>query len=102
MIFLQAILSGYFCNIARISRSGDHYRRIKHGEAVYIHPSSVLFSKEPSSSESLIYNHDWVLYHELVFTSKEYMRQVLAVKPEWLSEVAPFYYKKCDIASLIG
>ena len=32
------------------------------------------------------------MYHELVFTSKEYMRQVVEIKPEWLVEIAPHYY----------
>ena len=34
--------------------------------AVFIHPSSALFQRQP----------DWVVYHELVLTSKEYMREV--------------------------
>ena len=33
---------------------------------VFIHPSSALFQRQP----------DWVIYHELVLTSKEYMREV--------------------------
>jgi ATP-dependent RNA helicase DHX8/PRP22 len=36
------------------------------GNPVYIHPSSALFNKNP----------EWMIYHELVLTSKEYMRQV--------------------------
>ena len=39
----------------------------------------------------------WVLYHELVFTTKEYMRQVIEIKPEWLVEIAPHFYKKKEI-----
>ncbi|KAG6420607.1 hypothetical protein SASPL_117142 [Salvia splendens] len=35
----------------------------------------------------------WVIYHELVLTTKEFMRQVTELKPEWLVEVAPHYYK---------
>ncbi len=35
----------------------------------------------------------WVLYHELVETSKEYMRNIIVIKPEWLVEIAPHYYK---------
>jgi len=34
----------------------------------------------------------WLVYHELVFTTKEYMRQVSEIKPEWLIEIAPHYY----------
>jgi hypothetical protein len=35
----------------------------------YIHPSSALFNKNP----------EWLLYHELVLTTKEYMRSVMTV-----------------------
>ena len=38
-----------------------------------------------------------VVYFELVYTSKEYMRQVSEIKPEWLVEIAPHYYKMKDI-----
>eukprot|EP00955_Chlamydomonas_euryale_P067575 359869-Chlamydomonas_euryale.AAC.41 len=39
----------------------------------------------------------WVVYHELVLTSKEYMRCVTEIKPDWLVEIAPHYYSKKDI-----
>ena len=37
-----------------------------------------------------------MIYHELVMTSKEYMREVLAIEPKWLLEVAPNYFKQVD------
>lgn len=45
-------------------------------------------------------NPKWVLYHELVLTSKEYMRSVMPLKPEWLTEVAPHYYSKKSLETL--
>lgn len=33
---------------------------------MYIHPSSALFNRQP----------EWVVYHEVVLTAKEYMREV--------------------------
>ncbi|KAI3940885.1 hypothetical protein MKW92_011611 [Papaver armeniacum] len=39
----------------------------------------------------------WVIYHELVMTTKEYMRQVTELKPEWLVEIAPHYYQLKDV-----
>jgi len=39
----------------------------------------------------------WVLYHELVETTKEYMRQVTELKPEWLLEIAPHYYQENNL-----
>lgn len=38
-----------------------------------------------------------MVYHELVQTSKEYMRTVTEIKPEWLLEVAPHMYSRKDI-----
>ena len=36
------------------------------GQPVFIHPSSAIFQHQPQ----------WVVYHELVLTTKEYMREV--------------------------
>ena len=54
---------------------------------MHIHPSSSLHQTQPR----------WVVYHELVFTTKEFMRQVVEIKPDWLVEIAPHYYKQKDI-----
>lgn len=43
---------------------------------VFIHPSSALFQRQP----------DWVIYHELVLTSKEYMREVRRAPDSTLSK----------------
>jgi len=82
----KAITAGYFYHTAQLQRSGA-YRTLKHKQAVQIHPSSSLFQLLPR----------WVLYHELVFTTKEFMRQVIEIEPEWLVEIAPHYYKQSEI-----
>lgn len=56
-------------------------------QTVMIHPNSALFEELPR----------WVLYHELVFTTKEYMRQVIEIESKWLLEVAPHYYKPKEL-----
>ena len=43
-----------------------------------------------------------VIYHELVLTTKEYMREVFEVKPEWLMEVAGDYFKPDDFGGQRG
>ena len=35
---------------------------------------------------------DYVVYHELVMTSREYMQSVTAVEGEWLAELGPMFY----------
>uniref|UniRef100_T1JYI2 DEAD-box helicase OB fold domain-containing protein n=1 Tax=Tetranychus urticae TaxID=32264 RepID=T1JYI2_TETUR len=41
-----------------------------------------------------------VLYHELVLTTKEYMRQVIEIAPKWLVEIAPHFYKSEEVEDL--
>ncbi|KPI93736.1 PREDICTED: putative pre-mRNA-splicing factor ATP-dependent RNA helicase DHX16 [Papilio xuthus] len=82
----KAITAGYFYHIAKFSKGG-HYKTVKHNQTVMIHPNSALFEELPR----------WVIYHELVFTSKEFMRQVTEIESKWLLEVAPHYYKSNEL-----
>ena len=83
----KAITAGFFYHVARLQRDGS-YRTVKQPTAVHMHPSSSLREALPK----------WVVYHELVLTSKEFMRTVSEVKPEWLVEIAPHYYSRKDVA----
>jgi ATP-dependent RNA helicase DHX8/PRP22 len=60
------------------------------GHPVYIHPSSAVFGHAP----------EWLLYHDVVLTTKEYMRTVMVVDPRWLVELAPRYYKPVETRPL--
>jgi len=54
---------------------------LRSGMPCKAHPSSSLFS--------LGYAPDYVVYHELIMTSKEYMHTVTVVDPCWLAELGP-------------
>ncbi len=82
----KAVTAGYFYHTARFSKGGS-YKTVKHNQGVMIHPNSSMFEDLPR----------WVIYHELVFTTKEYMRNVIEIKNEWLLEVAPHYYKEKEL-----
>ncbi|XP_047311712.1 pre-mRNA-splicing factor ATP-dependent RNA helicase DEAH1-like isoform X2 [Impatiens glandulifera] len=82
----KCITAGFFPHSARLQKSGA-YKTVKHPQTVYIHPSSGIAQLLPR----------WVVYHELVMTTKEYMRQVTELKPEWLVEIAPHYYQMKDV-----
>ncbi|KAH9841519.1 pre-mRNA splicing factor [Rhodofomes roseus] len=88
----KALTAGYFYNTAQLQKSGDSYRTLKTNQTVYIHPSSSLFQQTPPVKT--------VLYYELVMTSKSYLRQVMEIKPSWLLEVAPHYFKPADLEQL--
>nr|CCA21364.1 PREDICTED: hypothetical protein isoform 1 [Albugo laibachii Nc14] len=85
----RAIVSGYFVNTAKKDPK-EGFRTMVEGQPVYTHPSSALYHKGPQ----------WVLYHELVLTTKEYMRNVMAIEPKWLVELAPAFFKKGDPTKL--
>ncbi|PHJ24317.1 pre-mrna splicing factor rna [Cystoisospora suis] len=78
----KAVTSGFFTQGARVNRNGT-YSTLKHSHTVEIHPQSSLFGENPKI----------VIYTELVLTTKEYMRNVLEIRSEWLLEVAPHFYK---------
>ncbi|KAJ4303508.1 hypothetical protein N0V90_002404 [Kalmusia sp. IMI 367209] len=86
----KAITSGYFMNVGRLNRNGQSYRNVKSGLEFHIHPSSGLLETRPK----------WVLYNELVLTSKEFARGVMEIDPAWLTELAPHYFKQDDIEKL--
>jgi len=81
----KSIVSGFFAKAARKDPQ-EGYKTLVEGTPVYIHPGSALFQRNP----------DWVVYHELVQTSKEYMREVTAIDPKWLVEFAGKFYKMAD------
>ena len=82
----KAVTAGYFYHTSRLSKGGN-YKTVKHNQTVMVHPNSSMFEDLPR----------WVIYHELVFTTKEYMRNVIEIKNEWLLEVAPHYYKAKEL-----
>ncbi|XP_074518866.1 ATP-dependent RNA helicase DHX8-like [Halichoeres trimaculatus] len=81
----KAICSGFFRNAAR-KHPHDGYRTVVDQQVVYLHPSSTLFNRQP----------EWLVYHELVLTTKEYMREVTTIDPRWLVEFAPAFYRVGD------
>ncbi|KAJ3669811.1 hypothetical protein LUZ60_010135 [Juncus effusus] len=82
----KSITSGFFHNSAKLQKNGS-YRTLKNPQTVYIHPTSGLAKVLPR----------WVIYHELVLTTKEYLRNCTELKPDWLVEIAPHYYQLKDV-----
>ncbi|XP_065220095.1 pre-mRNA-splicing factor ATP-dependent RNA helicase DHX16 [Planococcus citri] len=82
----KCVTAGFFYHIAKLSKGGS-YKSVKHNQTVLIHPNSSMFESLPR----------WILYHELVFTTKEYMRQCTEIESKWLLEVAPHYYQAKEL-----
>ena len=70
----RALCAGFFMQVAKKDSQGKTmYTTVKDSQHVLLHPSTVLG-----------YDAEWVLYNEFVLTTKNYIRTVTAVKPEWL------------------
>ncbi|RMX64755.1 hypothetical protein DD238_006322 [Peronospora effusa] len=89
----KSIVAGFFLNTAMrsvaegLGSSKTAYKTMcGRSEIVKVHPSSSLFMRNPPPK--------WVVYNELVFTSKHYIRSVLVIKKEWLMELAPTFFTK--------
>ncbi|KAH0449763.1 hypothetical protein IEQ34_020455 [Dendrobium chrysotoxum] len=89
----KAICSAYFHNSARLKGVGE-YVNCRNGMPCHLHPSSALYG--------LGYTPDYVVYHELVLTTKEYMQCATAVEPQWLAELGPMFFsiKESDTSML--
>ncbi len=58
------------------------------GQTVHIHPSSVLCGKPTPC----------IVFGELIHTTRSYARQVSAIEPAWLPEVAPSVFLRSSVA----
>ncbi|RAL67173.1 hypothetical protein DID88_007951 [Monilinia fructigena] len=77
----RALVAGFFMQVAKREATGKTYKTVKDDQSVLLHPSTVL--KQDA---------EWVLYNEFVLTTKNYVRSVTAIRPEWLLDIAPTYY----------
>ncbi|KAK1370567.1 RNA helicase [Heracleum sosnowskyi] len=86
-IVRKAICSAYFHNAARLKGIGE-YVNCRNGMPCHLHPSSAVYG--------LGYTPDYVVYHELILTTKEYMQCATSVEPEWLAEMGPMFFSVKD------
>mmetsp|Transcript_31530 Transcript_31530/g.72863 ORF Transcript_31530/g.72863 Transcript_31530/m.72863 type:complete len:1102 (+) Transcript_31530:83-3388(+) len=85
----KCITAGYFGNASRRDPQ-EGYRTLTDHNQVYIHPASSLYQRNP----------EWIVYHELVLTSKEYLRECSTIEPHWLPELAPNLFQRADPTKL--
>lgn len=82
-VIRKCICSSYFHQAARLKGIGE-YVNMRTGMPCHLHPTSALFG--------MGFTPDYIIYHELVMTSKEYMQCVTSVDGYWLAELGPMFY----------
>lgn len=81
-IIRKCICSGYYHQAAKYKGSGE-YINLRTNLGVQLHPTSALYAGHPP---------DYVVYHELILTSKVYVSTVTAVDPHWLADLGGVFY----------
>lgn len=81
----ECLTTGFFVNAAELQLDGT-YKCLGQKMTASIHPSSSLFKAKPP----------YVVFTELVHTSKCYMRHVAVVDPQWLVSTAPGHFRKLN------
>lgn len=86
----KAFTAGYFFQLAKrrstyiyakLNSSGEH-------KDVYLHPSGSLFRQKPLP--------DFIIFHEVMETTKAYMIGAMVTKTEWIKEYSPDFFKKIE------
>lgn len=78
----------HFNNFYNFFQGLGEYVNMRTGMPCHLHPTSALFG--------MGYTPDYIVYHELVMTSKEYMQCVTAVDGQWLAALGPMFYSVKD------
>ncbi|XP_069040239.1 probable ATP-dependent RNA helicase DHX40 [Lepisosteus oculatus] len=77
----RCLCAGYFTNVARRSVGRTFCTMDGHGSVVHIHPSSSLFDCTAQL--------DWIIFHDMLVTSKVYVRTVCPIRYEWVRDLLP-------------
>lgn len=77
----KALVCGFFMQVAHKEGEKNSYTTVKDHQIVGLHPSTGLDNLP-----------EWVIYNEFVLTTRNFIRTVTEVRPEWLLEFGPEYY----------
>lgn len=83
-VLQRCIASGFFPNAAYLHHSGV-YRTCRGNRELEIHPMSCLYT---------VPQPQYVVFGELLHTTKVFMREITVIEGDWLIELAPHYYVK--------
>jgi HrpA-like RNA helicase len=78
-VVCKCLCKGFFLQSAMLASDKTHYRTCKDGEAVHLHPGSVLFVGKSKPSA--------IVFSEVVVTTKKYVREVTEVEGGFLQQL---------------
>uniref|UniRef100_A0A5F8GX07 RNA helicase n=1 Tax=Monodelphis domestica TaxID=13616 RepID=A0A5F8GX07_MONDO len=84
-ILRRCLCTGYFTNVARRSVGRTFCTMDGHGTPIHIHPSSALYNQESKL--------EWIIFHDVLVTSKMYVKTVCPIRYEWVKDLLPKLYQ---------
>ncbi|CAH0481977.1 unnamed protein product [Peronospora belbahrii] len=89
----KCVVSGYFANAAKLHSDGV-YRTLRDQRPVQLHPTSVYYHMGTLP--------DWIIFHQSVLTTEEFVCDVSKIDPRWLVDLAPEFYRTKEISNAIS
>ncbi|XP_058457965.1 probable ATP-dependent RNA helicase DHX35 [Malaya genurostris] len=86
-VICRCILTGFFPYAAYLHHSGV-YKTVRGNTELAVHPLSALYT---------VVQPQWVIFCELLHTTKLFMKDITVIKQDWLIELAPHYYHKITV-----
>ncbi|KAF8344416.1 P-loop containing nucleoside triphosphate hydrolase protein [Amanita rubescens] len=77
----KALVCGFFAQVAHKEGEKGSYTTVKDHQVVALHPSCGLDTQP-----------EWVIFNEFVLTTRNFIRTVSEVQPDWLLELASSYF----------
>eukprot|EP00644_Phytophthora_capsici_P008597 jgi/Phyca11/111763/e_gw1.20.17.1 len=89
----KCLVSGYFANAAKL-HADSIYRTVRDQRPVQLHPTSVYYHMGILP--------DWIMFHQSVLTTEEFVRDVSKIDPRWLVDLAPDFYRTKDVSGAVS
>lgn len=92
---LKSIATGFFANVAKLDPNhGCMYNTVRDARLVQLHPSSIYTNAGQLPN--------WIVFHQSILTSTEFIRDISKIDPRWLLEIAPDFYQTRDVSAIVS
>nr|CCA19992.1 LOC100004107 protein putative [Albugo laibachii Nc14]CCA23294.1 LOC100004107 protein putative [Albugo laibachii Nc14] len=92
---LKSITAGFFANVAKLDANhGCMYTTVRDARLVQLHPSSIYANAGQLPN--------WIVFHQSILTSAEFIRDISKIDPRWLLEIAPEFYQTRDVSAIVS
>lgn len=79
----KCLVEGFFLHTVHLESTG-HFTTIHDQQVVHLHPCTSIHQP---------YKSNWFIYNEFIRTTKNFIRALSPINPEWLIDIAPHYFR---------